>query len=786
MLVSRIEEKVEGLLGKPLKRKEDPRFITGTSRYVDDIKLPGMLFASVVRSPYGHARINSVDVTAALANPKVRLILTGKEVKKRVETMPVTRPTENRKSVPRPVLAIETVNYQGEAVAFVVAETRYAAEDAAEQVSVDYTSLPAVVDMEKALDDNSVKVHESLQDNIANHYVKSQGDVEGVFKEAEKVVKVSMLNQRVAPSPMESRAVLADFDSGTGILTLWLSTQSPFETKSALADILGMDENKLRVIAPDVGGAFGAKISLYPEDILVSLASIELHRPVKWVETRSETFATMTHGRGQKQIVEAAVKKDGTILGLKAKIIADIGAYPTEEAVAGPEITVDMVPALYDLNCFKVELFCVLTNKVPFDAYRGAGRPEATYLVERTVHRVATELGIDSTEVRLKNFIPKERFPFKTISGLEYDSGDYETNLKKALELSEYNKWRVEQRRARGGNNGRLIGVGISSFVEICSFAPDFPESASLYVSRTGKITVIPGTSPHGQGHETPFAQIVADELGVALDDIVVTYGDTAQLPYGTFTAGSRSAALGGTAVLMCAKKVKEKMAEIAGHILEVDPSTLSFENGKIFQKHNPNDKSIAFAKVAKTAYIPSRLPKGMEPALYAFSVYAPPDCTYPFGTHVAVVEVERETGLVKILDYVAVDDVGKVLNPMVVEGQAHGGIMQGAGQALLEEVVYDENGQLLTSSFLDYQIPVAGDVLPIRWSRTETPSPLNPLGAKGVGEVGAIACPPAIVNAVEDALSPFGVKVDRMPLTPTYILNLLSENGQNKKTASG
>jgi aerobic carbon-monoxide dehydrogenase large subunit len=761
----------DAILGKPLLRKEDHRFIIGRSTYVDDIKLPQMLYAAVVRSPYAHAKILKVDCSKALSDPHVRLVLTAKEVSERVlVAMPVIAGTENRKSVNRPVLAYEEANYQGEPIAFIVTDERYSAEDCQELVEVQYKPLPAITDPIEGMCKGSPLVHEVFSNNISNHYTKSHGDVDKIFASADKLVKIDILNQRLSPAPIEPRAVVANYDSGSGSLTVWLGTQQPFEIRTVLADMLRIGENKLRVIAPDVGGAFGAKFSIFAEDVLTSVASMILERPVKWIENRSENFLTMGQGRGQRQRMEAAVRDDGTILGFKATIISDTGAYPTEEAIVEPEITVDMIPAQYDIKCFRAELFCVFTNKVPLDSYRGAGRPEATYAVERMIQRISEELGIDPTEIRLRNFVKKEKFPFKTVSGLEYDSGDYEMNLRKAIELVEYDRWKFEQITAR--KSDRLIGIGVSSYVEICSFSPELFQTAAITVNKSGKVTVISGTSPHGQGHETPFAQIVADILGIDIDDIVVRYGDTSILPYGTFTAGSRSAALGGSAVLMCANKIKEKMTELAARSLDSSPDSLVFEHGKIYAETNPS-KSVSFSKIASDSYQPAKT-KDMEPTLFAYSAFAPPNCTYPFGTHIAVVEVEKQTGLVRLLDYVAVDDVGRVLNPMIVDGQVHGGIMQGAGQALLEQVEYGNDGQLLTGSFQDYQIPLSADVLPLRCFRTETPSPSNPLGVKGVGEVGAIGCPPTIVNAVEDALGHLDVQVNLMPLTPSYLYQLI------------
>jgi carbon-monoxide dehydrogenase large subunit len=779
ILVQKLSTKTESLLGKPLKRKEDPRFLTGLSRYVDDIKLPGMLHAAIVRSPYASAKISHLDVSKAENDSRIRLVYTGEQIAKRLGYMPVVKPIANRKPAKRPILAYDSVKHQGEAVAFLVSDNRYDAEDAVELVEVDYAATEALTDPVIALNPDSPRVHETLPDNIVNHYSKSAGNVDRIFQSADRIIKLDIVNQRVTASPIEPRAILASYDKSSGVLTVWMGTQCPYDIRTVLSDILKIDDNKLRVIAPDIGGGFGAKFAIYPEDILVCLAAIDLGKPVKWIETRTENFLTMTHARGQRHHIEVAVRNDGKILGLRAKIISETGAYPTEEAVVEPEITVDMMTGAYDLECFNGELFCVLTNKVPLDAYRGAGRPEATYLIERTLQRISAELGLDPAEVRLRNFVSADRFPFRTLTGYDYDSGNYEMNLRRALELADYTKWRIQQRRARAPrDNKKLIGIGLSTYVEICAFGPDFPQTASIVVNASGKVTVISGTSPHGQGHETPLAQIVADELGIRPDDIVVNFGDTTNLPYGTFTAGSRSAALGGTAVLMTARKIKEKMRAIVANNLGVTPTALQFRDGLIVYEEEPS-KSISFKEAATLAYQPTKLPHGIEPTLFAYSAYAPSNYTFPFGTHIAVVEVDTETGNVRILDYIAVDDCGKVLNEMIVEGQVHGGLVQGAGQALLEEIVYDQSGQLLSSSFLDYQLPVAEDSFPIRWQRTETPSPVNPLGVKGIGEAGAIAAPPTIINAVEDALLPLAVKVDLMPLKPDYVFSLLKSQSQ-------
>jgi carbon-monoxide dehydrogenase large subunit len=759
-------------VGRALRRKEDPRLLTATSKYVDDMKLPGMYYSAVLRSSYAHAKIKSLEVSDAIKAEGVRLVYTADTLPRTIKNALTTGETSDGIKIERPILAEDEATYVGEPIAFIVATTRYHAEDALEQINVEYEELPAIIDPEQAVEEDSPKARLGLKSNSVTIEKRESGDIEGAFRRATKIVKFDQLNQRLAPSPLETRACMASFDSGSGTLTLWISTQGPFQTRSDISDVLNIPENRVRVIAPEVGGGFGAKLSLYSEEVLACLASMELGQPVKWAESRSENLLSMTHGRGQNQHVEIAATDKGRILGLKVRIVGDAGAYVTEGSTDAT-FTLRMVPGCYIIPAYSGEAVVVLTNKVPHDAYRGASRPEATFIIERAIDELARELGIDPTEVRLRNFIPKEDFPYKTVGDFEYDSGDYANNLRKALELSGYDRWRLEQKRAR--QDGRLIGIGIITYVEICAFGPDFPQTAAITVSKSGKVTVISGTSPHGQGHETPLAQIVADKFGLPVDDVQVQYGDTSSLPWGTFTAGSRSAALGGTAVYMCADKIKDKMRKIAAHSLGISDEDIQFKDGELVSRRD-GSKKISFSKVASHAYSPKKIPEGMEPVLFAFSAFAPPNYTFPFGTHVAVVEIEKETGVVKILDYTAVDDIGKVLNPLVVEGQVHGGIAQGIGQAMLEQVKYDENGQLLTASLLDYQIPQANDLPQFRTFRTETPTYANPLGIKGVGEAGTIAGTPVIANAVADALAPLGIKAHEMPFSPDYIKKLISK----------
>lgn len=738
------------------------RLISGKSRYVDDIKLPGMLHGAVMRSNYAHAKIQSIDVSEALEAPGVRLVLTSKDLPSYVTSLPIQE-TQDGTRLERPILAKDEVCHIGEPVAYIVAESRSQAEDALELVNVEYSPLPVVSDPESAMSENSPKSHSRLKSNVVMIDTRTVGDVDAAFQKAKRIVKVDLVNQRLAPAPLEPRGCVASYDRGTDMLTLWISAQGPFRSRQEVGAIIRVSDNKMRVHAPDVGGAFGAKISCYQEEVLTCLSSMELGHPVKWMESRTENFVSMTHGRGQLQHAEIAATEDGRILGLRIRLIGDAGAYFTEGS-GDATFTLLMAMGQYVIPAYRGEAYIVLTNKVPHDAYRGAARPEATYLIERIVDELARELGMDPAEVRLRNFIPKENFPYKTIGGLVYDTGDYAMNLQRALELSHYDKWREEQRLARA--SGRLVGVGLTTYVEICAFGPDFPQTGAVTVSPRGKVTIISGNSPHGQGHETPLAQIAAEKFGISLNDVVVSYGDTGTLPWGTQTAGSRSIALGGTAVLMSVEKIKTKMAQVASHLLDVPAEDLVFSNGQVLSIKDPEGKkNISFEKLAALSYNPLKLPTGMEPVLYAFSCFAPKNHTYPFGTHVAVVEIEKDTGRVKILDYTSVDDCGNVVNPMLVEGQIHGGIAQGLGQALLEEIRYDDEGQLLTSSFLDYQIPMAEDIPVIHSFRTETPSTSNPLGVKGIGEAGAIAATPAIAIAVRDALSGAS-KIKSMPFS--------------------
>lgn len=760
----------QSLIGQPLKRVEDPRLLTGGGRFTDDLVFPNMLHAHFVRSVYAHARITSVNTAAATKHAGVRLVITGKDLGQDVGEMPGLAPWQHGKPTHRPILAVGTVNFVGEPLGVVVADDLLAAEDAAELVEVGYEPLPVVIDPVKAADPNSPKVHEELADNIGYTASISNGNLKKAFRDADHVIKFEQEFPRLSAVPMEPRALVASFEEASRYLTVWLSTQDPHGAKEDLAGVLKLPSNRVRVISPDTGGGFGQKGSISPEHAAICLASMRAGRPVKWIDSRRDNLMSASHGRGQKQSVEAAVRKDGRILGLKAKVICDGGAY-SDWAFSMPETTIGMAPGVYDIGAYEAEAITTFTNKPPIGAYRGAGRPEAAYLIERTVDVIARRLKLDPVKVRQKNYIPKNKFPYNSIGGNTYDSGNYEANLQKALEVSGYERLRARQREAK--SRGKLLGIGVATYVEVCGFGPSFPQTASVAVSNEGKVTITVGTNPHGQGHATPFAQIAAEELGIEVGDVYVQYGDTSALPWGTITAGSRSAVVGGSAVLLATRKVKEKMSRIAAKMLGLKSDKMVFRDGKIAPVAS-RAKSVAFSEVASKAYSPRSLPAGMEPTLYEYSAYAPPGNVFPFGTHVALVEVDRETGMVKVLKYVAVDDVGTVVNPLIVEGQVHGGVLQGISQALLEQIVYDESGQMLTSTLADYLIPTSDNSPPIESYRTETPSPNNPLGVKGVGEAGTIGATPTIVNAVEDALSPFGAEISRMPLTPEYVRSLI------------
>ncbi len=780
------------MVGERVKRREDPRLIQGKATYVDDIKLPGMLHLAFRRSDIAHGVIKRIDVSAAQAMPGVELVITGAELREFLPPMPIGTP------FPSPdhySVAVDRVRYQGEPVAVVVAADRYLARDAADAIDIEYDPLPAVVDPEVAMTGQPALVHEAFANNLAVPYVPGGTGVDAVagtvddsavekaFAEADFVLSQRMWNQRLAPTAMEPRGVVAHYEQGKDFLTIWSSTQNPHILKTFVAALTGTPDNQVRAIAPEVGGGFGCKINIYGEDYVAAALSKKLGKPLKWIEDRSEAFQATIHGRGILAYVDIAGKNDGKVTGLKIKLIADIGAYNMILTAAIPTLTMLMLNGTYDIPAIRAELTEVFTNKMPTDAYRGAGRPEGTYFVERAMDMVAQHLKMDPAEVKRRNFIKPDQFPFTTQMGAVYDSGEYERALDLALKNANWEGMKAERDKARA--EGRIVGLGLAFYVEVCGLGPSASlptggwEYSSVTVERSGKITATTGASPHGQGNETTFSQMLADQFGIPMNDITILHGDTGIVKQGIGTFGSRSQAVGGTALLKAGEKVKDKMARFAAAMLnpneEMDASDMMFEGGRIYYRNSPG-QSIGFGDVAAFAYVPVPLPAGLDPGLSDQAFWEPPNNTYPFGAHIAMLEIDRETGEPKLLRMVVVDDAGVIVNPLIVEGQIHGGLAQGIGQAMIEEVVYDEDGQLLTGSFMDYAIPRATDFPTFEMDKTVTPTPVNPLGAKGVGEAGTLGSTPCIVNAAVDALSPFGVKHIDMMLRPEKLWRIINE----------
>jgi carbon-monoxide dehydrogenase large subunit len=781
-----------GLVGTPVKRTEDPSLITGAAKYLDDLKLAGAAQVAVLRSPYAHARIKSIDTTRAAAAPGVVAVFTGADFE-HLNPLPCAwqaAGTENHVTTPR-ALEIDKVTFTGAGVAAVVAETREAAEDALELFDVDWEPLDTVVDAEKATEEGAPQLHESAPGNVVMDWeCGDAGAVRAALGEADVVVRQRLVNQRLIPSSMEPRGAAADYDPGTGSYTVWMSSQAPHVMRLLMtAFVFGIPETKMRCISPAVGGAFGSKIFLYPEYVMLAAIAEKIGRPVKWIESRRENYAATTHGRDHITYLEVGAKNDGTITALGTKTYANLGGVISTIAPGIPTTLYGrMLSGAYRIPAIHCQVLGVYTNTGMVDAYRGAGRPEATYVVERAVDLVAGKLGLDPAEVRRRNFIPPDAFPYDPgiLAGLSYDSGEYEAALDRALELVDYSDFRTEQEAAR--RDGRYLGIGLSSYVEICGVAPSawigttgqgwgagLWESANVRVHLTGKVVVTTGCKPFGQGHETTMAQVVADELGVALEDVTVEHGDTLGTPFGYGTYGSRSAAVGTVAVYNALQRIKAKSRRLAAHMLEADVDDVTFQNGRAFVVGSP-ETGKTIQEIALAAAVGYDLPEGEEPFLDDTSYYDPPNCTFPFGTHVAVVEVDPETGEVALKRYVAVDDVGRVINPLIVDGQVHGGIAQGVAQALWEGASYDENGQLQTASMTEYAVPKAEFFPTLEVERTETPTDVNPLGVKGAGETGTIASTPAVVNAVIDALAPLGITHIDMPLTPERVWRAIEQ----------
>jgi carbon-monoxide dehydrogenase large subunit len=774
------------LIGERVKRREDPRLIQGRGTYVDDLKVTGMRHLAFKRSDIAHGKITSIDTSAAAKMDGVEAVYTGADIAKVLGPMPIGTPFP---SPPHYAVAIDTVRYAGEPVAVVVASDRYTARDAADAIVISYDSLPAVIDPELAMTGQPAVIHPDFANNLAVALVPSgtgvaadlssvdNTAVDKAFADAEVVVSQRMMNHRLVPNAMEPRGVLAHWEPGKETMTIWSSTQNPHILKTMIAAMNGLGQHQVRAIAPEVGGGFGAKINIYGEEYVCSVVSKMLGLPVKWIEDRTEAFVATTHGRDIIGYIDVAARNDGKVLGLKMRLIADIGAYNMLLTAAIPTLTMLMANGTYDIPAIRTTLTEVFTNKTPTDAYRGAGRPEATYFLERAMDMLAAELQIDPAEVRRRNFIRSDQFPYQTQMGAVYDSGDYAKALDAALAAANWDALKAERDAMR--KDGRLVGLGLAMYVEVCGLGPSSSlptggwEHGQVTIERDGRITATTGASPHGQGNETTFAQMLADQFSVPIEHITILHGDTGIVKQGIGTFGSRSQAVAGTALHLAGGKVKKKMAQFAAAMLEASEDDIVFENGMIGVKGAPASAK-PFAAVAGYAYVPVPLPPGLEPGLSDEAFFEPANNTYPFGCHISMLEIDRETGEPKLLKLVAVDDAGNLINPLIVEGQIHGGLAQGIGQAMIEEAVYNADGQLMTGSFMDYAMPRAADFPRFELVSTVTPTPSNPLGAKGVGEAGTLGSTPCIVSAAVDALSEFGVRHIDMMLRPEKLWRII------------
>jgi carbon-monoxide dehydrogenase large subunit len=770
------------VFGSAIRRREDPRLLTGTGTFTDDLSLPGMVHAAMLRSPHAHARIKKIDISKAKQAPGVIAVYTGEHTAAALKPMVCAwlLPNSDLKIGEYPAIAKDIVRYAGDIVAVAVAENAYQAYDALDLIEVTYEALPAVVDPQKALEKGAPQIHPNAPGNQAFKWTVAGGDAAAAFAAKDAVVvKDRIIQQRLIPTPMEPRSALAQWTAITGELTLWNTTQNPHIVRFIASIVLGVAEDKLRVVAPEVGGGFGSKIPQYPGEFVTAFCAMQLNRPVKWTETRSENYMATTHGRDHVQEVEMAGTRDGKITAVRGTVWAGMGAYLSTAAPGIPTILHGlMLCGPYQIANVHEDVYGVYTNTTPVEAYRGAGRPEATYLLERLIDRFAAAIGKDPVEVRRINLIPKFDSGHNVATGLAYDSGDYPAALDKALTHIGYDKLRAEQKDARA--KGRYLGIGVATYVEICGLGPSqvagaigfqggLWESAIVRFHPSGKVNVFIGAKPHGQGEETTFAQVISSELGVDVNDVKVVHGDTDRTPMGWGTYGSRTTAVTGAALTVAARKIKEKATALAAHLLEASVADMDYADGKFFVKGAPA-KAKTIQDIALMANVAWNMPAGMEAGLEASSFYDPPNFVYPFGAHIAVVDIDPATGAVALKRYVCVDDCGPQINPMIVEGQVHGGVVQGVGQALWEEAVYADNGQLLTGTMMDYALPRA-DVLPdIEVLSTVTPSPHHPLGVKGIGEAGTIASTCAVYNAVIDALRPAGVEEIRMPMTPERV----------------
>ena len=772
------------LIGAAVKRKEDPRLLTGAGTYTGDVQLRGMTYMAVLRSPHAHAHIRRIEPARARQQPGVLAVLTGHEVAHQCQRpFPLAGVRDGMHTKSRWPLATAVAKYAGEPVAVVVATSRERAQDALDLIEVEYETLPAVMDLEQALEAGAPLVHADLGTNLCVEVSGRAGDPDRAFREADGVVSARLVQPRLIPNPLEPRAVVASYEQGTGHLTLWLSTQAPHLERSAVVDVLGVPENKVRVIAGDVGGGFGCKIDTYPETILAAHLSRHLARPVQWVEDRQEHFLGTSHGRGEVQYVEAAYRHDGTLSGLRVRYYTDLGAYCNggSHAVVGL-LTPSGATGVYRVRDVAWTTSGVYTNKVPVGPYRGYGQHATAYVIERVMDLIAQAVHMDPVAVRRQNFIAAEALPYQTPTGREYDSGDYAAVLAKALQLAEYEGLRAEQRRLR--QQGRLMGIGIATTVDASGFGPASAlsarpgyEGATVRVDPTGTVTVLTGSSPHGQGMATTFAQIAAEALGVPFEDVEVVHGDTSLTPRGSGTRASRSLVVGGTAIVKACERITAKAVQIAGALLHVDQQSVTLQEGKFCVADSP-DRHVTWVEVSREAYDPRHLPSDLERGLEATAYWEPLAYTYPYSASVAVVQLDTDTGAVTLTQYIYVDDCGTVVNPLIVEGQVHGGLAQGIGAALLEEAVWDDHGQLVTGSFMDYAMPSAAALPRFTLDRVVTPSPHNPLGAKGMGESPTIAAPPAIVNAVVDALAHLGVTHVDIPIKAEKVWRILRDKG--------
>jgi carbon-monoxide dehydrogenase large subunit len=778
-----VEVEVGTLVGSPVRRKEDAKLLQGQAQWVDNMYVPGTVFLQVVRSPYAHARIVDVDVAPALAHAGVVAAWSGADLADEWQgSLPCAWiPTEDTNAPAHLPLTVDKARYAGDAVAVIAAVSRGAAEDAAELVEVDYEPLSAVVDAEAALAESAPIVHDQFGTNRCYTWTLEAGEVDRLFAEADVTVQERYRQNRLIPNAIEPRAVFVTTVPATGEFTLWSTSQVPHIARVTLSGVTGIPESKLRVIAPDVGGGFGSKLNVYAEEALALAIARRLGRPVKWTESRSEGYVATIHGRDQVQEIELAATAEGLITAVRTKLIAGMGAYLQLVTPGVPLLGAWLYGGSYTIAAYSFECVGVFTNTVPTDAYRGAGRPEATYAIERAVDALARKLDKDPVEVRRLNFITE--FPATIASGLTIDSGDYHASLDVALEQSAYDEVRAEQRERRAVGDPKRLGIGLSTYVEMCGLAPSAIlgairysaggwDTATIRCLPTGTAQVLTGTSPHGQGHETAWSQIVADRLGYGFDEIEVLHGDTAVVPLGMDTYGSRSLAVGGVALYFAAERINEKAKRLAAHLMGVDVSDVESARGSF----SGPDRTLTLKELSLAAWAAHDLPEGMEPGLEASFVYDPPNFSWPAGAHIAVVEVDTETGWVELVRYVAVDDVGTVVNPLIVDGQIHGGLAQGVAQALYEEAIYDDDGNLMTSNMTTYLVPSAAEFPRWELHRTETPSPTNPLGVKGVGETGAIASPAAVMNAVIDALAADGISHLDMPATPERVWKALQE----------